>query len=136
MWQNRYKKLLANQTFFRWLLVGTTSLILDIGVFALGYQATTSVFRANLLAAAISTTFNYSAHYFWTFTSKTKHRGTITRYAGNVFFLWLTSSLLIKFLIDAGVEPNSSKFLSLVLILPINFFTLRKFVYNRKSKLP
>jgi putative flippase GtrA len=135
VWRNKFKRLLANKTFFRWLLVGTTSLILDIGAFTLGYQTTTSVFAANFFAAAISTTFNYSAHYFWTFTAKSKHRSTITRYAGNIFLLWLASSLLIKFLIDAGLSPISSKFYSLALILPINFFTLRQFVYRRKSKL-
>jgi len=120
----------SDRTFIRWFIVGITSLFLDIGGFALGLEISTSIFIANFIAAILSTSFNYLAHYFWTFNSKGRHGGTILRYYLNIFFLFIGSTLLIQLLILNGLEPLVAKILSLVLILPLNFLTLKFFVYK------
>lgn len=120
----------AEPTFVRWFIVGITSLAIDICGFALGLEIAESVFVANLISAILSTSFNYLAHYFWTFNSKVRHGKTILRYYLNIFFLWIGSSLLIKLLILNGFGPLVAKVLSLVLILPLNFLTLKFLVYK------
>ena len=118
----------AEPTFVRRFFVGVTSLTIDICGFALGLEISNSVFVANFIAAILSTSFNYLAHYFWTFNSKGHHSKTILRFYLNIFFLWIGSSLLIKLLISNSFEPLVAKVLSLVLILRLNFFTLKFFV--------
>ena len=120
----------AEPTFVRWFIVGLTSLAIDICGFALGLEISESVFVANFIAAMLSTSFNYLAHYFWTFKSKGRHGKTILRYYLNIFLLWIGSSLLIKLLILNGYGPLVAKVLSLVLILPLNFLMLKFFVYK------
>lgn len=120
----------SDRTFIRWFIVGSTSLFIDIGGFAVGLEISTSIFIANLIAAILSTSFNYLAHYFWTFNSKGNHAKTILRYYLNIFTLWIASSLLIKLLILSSFEPLVAKVLSLILILPLNFLTLKLFVYR------
>jgi putative flippase GtrA len=120
----------AEPTFVRWFIVGVSSLAIDICGFALGLEISESIFVANFIAAILSTSFNYLAHYFWTFESKGRHGRTILRYYSNIFFLWIGSSLLIQILILNSFEPLVAKVVSLILILPLNFFTLKFFVYK------
>ena len=121
-------------TFIKWLLVGSTSLLLDIVVFTYSYYLIEIVFVSNFIAAMISTSFNYLAHYFWTFDSVSAHRNTLMRYFLNILFLWVTSSLIIEVFISNGLGEVSSKVLSLCILLPFNFFILRKYVYFNSSE--
>lgn len=114
----------------RWFIVGVTSLVIDVYGFTLGSEITESIFVANFIATALSSCFNYLAHYFWTFNSKDSHIRTILRYYMNIFLIWIMSSLLIKLLILNGLDSLVAKILSLVLILPSNFLTLKFFVYK------
>ena len=123
----------AEPTFIRWFIVGVTSLAIDICGFALGLEISESIFVANFIAAILSTSFNYLAHYFWTFNSKGRHGRTILRYYLNILFLWIWSSLLIKLFILNGFGPLVAKVLSLVLILPLNFLTLKFLVYKKNQ---
>ena len=121
-------------TFIKWLLVGSTSLLLDIVVFTYSYYLIEIVFVSNFIAAMISTSFNYLAHYFWTFDSVLVHRNTLMRYFLNILFLWVTSSLIIEVLINNGLGEVLSKVLSMCILLPFNFFILRKYVYFNSSE--
>ena len=123
-----------NPTFIKWLLVGSTSLLLDIVVFTYSYYLIEIVFVSNFIAAMISTSFNYLAHYFWTFDSVLVHRNTLMRYFLNILFLWVTSSLIIEVLINNGLGEVLSKVLSMCILLPFNFFILRKYVYFNSSE--
>ena len=121
-------------TFIKWLLVGSLSLLLDIVVFTYSYYLIEIVFVSNFIAAMISTFFNYLAHYFWTFDSVSGHRKTLIRYFLNILFLWVTSSLIIQVLISNGLREVLSKILSMCILLPFNFFVLRKYVYFNSSE--
>lgn len=125
---------LLNPTILKWAYVGSASLLLDISVFSLTFRILSSVLLANLLAAVISTSFNYSAHLFWTFESKTSHKESLAKYLFNILALWLVSSTIISVLVNSGFGPVNSKIISLLIVLPLNYFTLSKFVYREKSK--
>ena len=119
-------------TFIKWSFVGSISLLLDIGVFTYTYQLIEIVTISNFVAAVFSTTFNYLAHYFWTFNSVTKHRSTLKRYLLNIVFLWATGSMVIIILLSNGVSEVFSKAISMSILLPFNYFVLRKYVYFEK----
>jgi putative flippase GtrA len=121
-------------TFIKWLFVGSTSLLLDIGVFTYTYYLLEIVIVSNFIAAVISTTFNYFAHYFWTFDSVSAHRKTVLRYFLNIVFLWVMSSLIIEVLMSNGLREVLSKILSMCILLPFNYFILRKYVYFDSSE--
>ncbi len=121
-------------TFIKWLLVGSTSLLLDIVVFTYLYYLIEIVFVSNFIAAVVSTTFNYFAHYFWTFDSVSAHRKTVLRYFLNILFLWVMSSLIIEVLMSNGLREVLSKILSMCILLPFNYFVLRKYVYFDSSE--
>lgn len=120
--------------FLKWLAVGVISLFIDTLTFTISFQAVKQVFVSNLIAATFSTSFNYAAHYFWTFNSNSKHKETLIKYIINVTLIWLISSLLIKSLIEINFIPIYAKLLSLIIILPINFLILKKFIYNGSTK--
>ena len=128
----RVRKFLT-PTFIKWLLVGSISLFLDIGVFTYSYYLIETVMLSNLLAAIISTSFNYLAHYFWTFNSVREHRSTLKRYLLNIVFLWATGSLIIVILLSNGVSGVFSKIMSMSILLPFNYFALRKYVSLEKN---
>ncbi len=121
-------------TFVKWLLVGSMSLLLDIVVFTYSYYLIEIVIVSNFIAAVISTTFNYFAHYFWTFDSVSAHRKTVLRYFLNIVFLWVVSSLIIEVLMSNGLREVLSKILSMCILLPFNYFVLRKYVYFDSSE--
>ena len=118
--------------FTKWLFVGFSSLILDISIFTLIFHRTEKILLSNFLAALCSTTFNYLMHYFWTFSSLTKHRKSLLRYVINICVIWVVGTGLIKILIMTGFIPFLAKLIAMALILPVNYFSLKFFVYKGK----
>jgi putative flippase GtrA len=120
-------------TFFRWALVGSFSLFLDIAIFALCYHLSSLVVVSNLIAAIASTSLNYSAHYFWTFQTRINHRQSLSRYILNIGFLWVVSTGLIQVFIEFEIMAINAKILSLLVVLPLNYISLSKFVYKNRA---
>jgi putative flippase GtrA len=117
-------------TFFRWFLVGLFSLFLDIALFAYVFELTNLIIFSNFLASIVSTSFNYTTHYFWTFKSEINHKQSLFRYFLNICILWILGTILIKIFLMMNFSAIYSKSLSLLIVLPLNFFTLSKFVYK------
>ena len=118
--------------FTKWLIVGFSSLILDVYVFKLVFDRTEKVLLSNFLAALSSTVFNYLMHYFWTFSSLTKHRESLLRYILNICVIWIVGTGLIKTLIVIGSTPLLAKLIAMALVLPVNYFSLKIFVYRAR----
>ena len=116
--------------FTKWLIVGFSSLILDVSIFTLIFDRTEKVLLSNFLAALCSTVFNYLMHYFWTFSSLTKHRESLLRYILNICVIWIVGTGLIKTLIMIGSTPLLAKLIAMALVLPVNYFSLKIFVYR------
>ena len=116
---------------WRWALVGVTTAIIDYITFISMYSVITSVLIANFFAGLVSISFNYSAHYFCSFKSQTNHTKAGLKYLINLITFWSLSTLMLKALITAGVDPKIAKLLPIPIIAPLSFISLRFFVFKK-----
>ena len=71
---------------WRWAIVGVNTVLIDYMIFVGMYSVITSVLVANFIAGLFSITFNYFAHYFWSFTSEADHSKAGSKYLINTVF--------------------------------------------------
>jgi len=116
---------------WRWALVGVTTTIMDYVIFVLAYSVITSVLIANFISGLISISFNYSAHYFWSFRSQTDHTKTGIKYLINLITFWSLNTLILKALITAGLDPKLAKLTPIPIIAPLSFVALKYFVFKK-----
>ena len=116
---------------WRWALVGVTTTVIDYIIFISIYSVITSVLVANFFAGLISIGFNYSAHYFWSFKSQTDHTKAGLKYLINLITFWSISTLILKILITAGLDPKIAKLMPIPIIAPLSFISLKFFVFKK-----
>ena len=116
---------------WRWALVGVTTAIIDYTIFISMYSVISSVLIANFAAGLLSIGFNYTAHYFWSFKSHTDHAKAGLKYLINLITFWSLSTILLKALITAGVDPKIAKLIPIPIIAPLSFISLRFFVFKK-----
>ena len=119
----------------RWALVGVTTALIDYAIFISMYSVIISVLAANFLAGVVSLSFNYSAHYFWSFKSQTDHTKAGLKYLINLITFWSISTILLKILISSGINPKIAKLIPILIIAPLSFISLRFFVFNKANNL-
>jgi putative flippase GtrA len=117
---------------FRWALVGVSTAIIDYVIFISLYSVITSVLVANFFAGLVSLSFNYSAHYFWSFKSHTDHTKSGLKYLINLITFWSISTLLLKTLITSGLDPKIAKLMPILIIAPLSFISLKFFVFKSR----
>lgn len=115
----------------RWGLVGTSTTVIDYLIFILIYSITTSVLIANFCAGLFSISFNYSAHYSWTFKSAADHGKSGFKFLLNLITFWSLSTIFIKILINSGIDPKIAKLVPIPFIAPLSFLSLRFIVFKR-----
>ena len=120
---------------WRWALVGVTTTVIDYVIFISIYSVITSVLVANSFAGLVSLSFNYSAHYFWSFKSQTDHTKAGLKYLINLISFWSISTLLLKILITSGLDPKIAKLMPIPIIAPLSFISLRFFVFKKANNL-
>jgi len=120
---------------FRWAIVGVTTAVIDYIIFISMYSVITSVLVANFFAGLVSLSFNYSAHYFWSFKSQTDHTKAALKYLINLITFWSISTLLLKILITSGIDPKIAKLMPIPIIAPLSFISLRFFVFKKANNL-
>ena len=118
---------------WRWVIVGITTAMIDYTIFILMYSVITSVLVANFCAGLFSITFNYLAHYFWSFKSEADHSKSGVKYLLNLVIFWSAGTLLLKGLITAGIDPKIAKLIPIPFIAPLSFLSLRFFVFKKKT---
>jgi putative flippase GtrA len=118
---------------WRWALVGITTTIIDYLIFISMYSVITSVLIANFLAGLFSITFNYLAHYFWSFKSQADHSKSGIKYLINLVIFWSAGTLLLKILITAGIDPKIAKLIPIPFIAPLSFLSLKFYVFKKKA---
>jgi putative flippase GtrA len=118
---------------WRWALVGITTTVIDYLIFISMYSVITSVLIANFCAGLFSITFKYLAHYFWSFKSQADHSKSGIKYLLNLVIFWSTGTLLLKVLITAGIDPKIAKLIPILFIAPLNFLSLKFYVFKKKS---
>ena len=133
--QNLLVLLKNRRSLWRWALVGVTTALIDYVIFISMYSVIISVLVANFISGLISLSFNYSAHYFWSFKSQTDHRKAGLKYLINLITFWSISTLVLKILITSGFDPKIAKLIPIPIIAPLSFITLRYFVFDRANNL-
>jgi putative flippase GtrA len=118
---------------WRWALVGITTTVIDYLIFISMYSVITSVLIANFLAGLFSITFNYLAHYFWSFKSEANHGKSGVKYLVNLVIFWFAGTLLLQVLITAGIDPKLAKLIPIPFIAPLSFLSLKFFVFKKKT---
>ena len=118
---------------WRWALVGTTTAVIDYLIFISMYSVITSVLIANFCAGLFSITFNYLAHYFWSFKSQADHSNSGVKYLINLIIFWSLGTLLLKVLITAGIDPKIAKLIPIPFIAPLSFLSLKFYVFKKKA---
>ena len=117
---------------WRWAIVGTLTTAIDYLIFIGMYSEITSVLVANFLAGLFSITFNYLAHYFWSFKSEADHSKSGSKYLINLIVFWSLGTLLLRGLITSGIDPKIAKLIPIPLIAPLSFLSLKFFVFKKK----
>ena len=115
----------------RWALVGVATAVIDYILFISMYSVIISVLVANFFAGLVSLSFNYSAHYFWSFRSQTDHTKTGIKYLINLITFWSLNTLILKALITAGLDPKLAKLTPIPIIAPLSFVSLKYFVFKK-----
>ena len=100
---------------WRWALVGATTTIIDYIIFISLYSVITSVLVANFCAGLASVSFNYAAHYFWSFKSRSDHKKAGIKYLINLITFWSISTLILKILIGTGIDPKIAKLIPIII---------------------
>ena len=118
---------------WRWALVGITTTVIDYLIFISMYSVITSVLIANFFAGLFSITFNYIAHYFWSFKSQADHSKSGIKYLVNLVIFWSAGTLLLKVLITAGIDPKIAKLIPIPFIAPLSFLSLKFYVFKKKA---
>ena len=116
----------------RWFIVGSTTFVIDTTIFVAAFHLTHLGIFANLVSGAISTTFNYLAHYKWSFASDRSHRQSTVFYLMAFFTFLGLGTLILDFLIDTGLSAFLAKVVTTAFIAPISFLMM-KFVTFRKA---
>jgi putative flippase GtrA len=117
----------------RWVIVGISTTTTDYFIFISLYGPIDSVVIANFISAFVATLLNYYSHHKWTFKSQQDHSKSGVRYFINLVFWWVISTLLIKGLITIEVDPKIAKLIPILVISPINYFTLNHLVFKKQS---
>ena len=117
---------------WRWALVGITTAVIDYLIFISMYSVIASVLIANFCAGLFSITFNYLAHYFWSFKSQTDHSKSGLKYLVNLVIFWSLGTLLLKGLITTGIDPKIAKLIPIPFIAPLSFLSLKFYVFKKK----
>ena len=116
---------------WRWALVGSATTIIDYVIFISLYSVITSVLVANFCAGLASVSFNYAAHYFWSFKSRSDHTKAGIKYLINLITFWSISTLMLKTLINTGLDPKIAKLIPIPIIAPLSFLSLRFLVFKK-----
>ena len=117
---------------WRWAIVGTITVVIDYFIFLGMYSVIASVLVANFVAGLFSITFNYLAHYFWSFKSEADHGKSGSKYFINLIIFWSVGTLFLKGLITAGIDPKIAKLIPIPVIAPLSFLSLKFFVFKEK----
>ena len=116
---------------WRWALVGATTTIIDYITFISLYSVITTVLVANFYAGLVSVSFNYAAHYFWSFKSRSDHTKAGIKYLINLITFWSISTIMLKTLISVGLDPKIAKLIPIPIIAPLSFLSLKFLVFKK-----
>jgi putative flippase GtrA len=119
------------RSMWRWALVGTLTAVIDYFIFLFLYSLIPSVLFANFFSGLASLTFNYLAHYFWSFKSASDHKQSGARYLINLIVIWSLGTVFLKILITSGIDPRIAKIIPVLVTAPGSYISLNYFVFKK-----
>ena len=123
--------LIRNNTLLRWAVVGTTTSAIDYLIFIALFSLISSVIISNFFSGICSVTFNYLAHYSWSFKSNSNHSKSILKYFMNFFISWILGTLLLNYFITSGIDSKIAKLIPILIIAPLSFLSLKILVFKK-----
>jgi len=124
------------RSMWRWALVGILTAVIDYFIFLFLYSIISSVLFANFFSGLASLTFNYLAHYFWSFKSASDHKQSGARYLINLVVIWSLGTVFLKILITSGIDPRIAKIIPVLVTAPGSYISLNYFVFKKVKKQP
>ena len=124
------------RSMWRWGLVGTLTAVIDYFIFLFLYSLIPSVLFANFFSGLVSLTFNYLAHYFWSFKSASDHKQSGVRFLINLVVIWSLGTVFLKILITSGIDPHIAKIIPVLASAPLSYLSMNYFVFKKAPKQP
>ena len=126
-------KRLLSKSSARWFIVGSSTFLIDTGLFLFVLSLTDIVIASNLFSGAIATLFNYLSHYHWSFASDREHKQSTVIYLVFFFIFAFLGTSLVVTLVNSGLEPAFAKVGTALIIAPISFFIMKFVTFRRRS---
>ena len=120
-------------SFFRYLLIGGTTFVLDFGIFNfLSVMLDVKPIVANLTSTFLSLFYNFSMSNFWTFKlGKVQQMKKLSRYAVLAVINYIFGNLAMYFFIeDTTLNHNLAKAIITMMIVSWNFVLYKKWVFK------
>jgi putative flippase GtrA len=113
-----------------WGLVGLVSNGIDYTIFLVCHRLSGSIPLSNLLSVLTSSVFNFYMHRTRTFQNNSRLGPQIWRYLSYQVLIWILGTGLITLLHHFGAPIGTAKLLPLIIIAPVNYFSLKYIVYK------
>ena len=92
---------------------------------------TINAVAASASSYAISAVFNYTANYYWTFNSDTKHLQALPKFALASILVLAINTLLFWFFLRTGLHYLVAQVVSTIITLFINFSIHKIWIYRK-----
>lgn len=120
-------------SFFRYLLIGTTTFIIDFGIFNfMSLKMDVKPIVANLTSTFLSLFFNFSMSNFWTFKlGNSQQLKKLSRYAFLAVFNYIFGNVAMYGFIEyTDINHNLAKALITITVVAWNFLLYKKWVFK------
>ena len=115
--------------FFRYSVVGLSTLILDQSLFLIIYRFNKSIIMTNILSTSLTLIYNYISHRVFTFKSTSNFLRTSLLYLIVLILNISIGTALVHFLFLSGFNIFLSKLISILILLPLTFNS-SKFIFK------
>lgn len=128
------RKKIVSRQFLRYLLVGASAWVVDFVIFIALYSVI-GIVGAQTLARITGALVSFAGHKVFVFDDRQFSQGTVWRQAYQYLLLWLISyaisvGCILLFIDLFMLHPIVSKLITEVIIIFINFVTMRRFIFT------
>lgn len=120
-------------SFFRYLLIGTSTFVIDFGLFnLLSLGAGVKPIVANLTSTFLSLFFNFTMSNFWTFKlGKARQLKKLSKYAVLAVFNYIFGNVAMYLFIEyTDINHNVAKAIITITVVAWNFLLYKKWVFR------
>lgn len=122
-------------SFFRYLLIGTSTFVIDFGIFNfMSLYLDTKPIVANLTSTFLSLFFNFTMSNFWTFRlGNAQQMKKLSKYAVLAIFNYIFGNLAMYGFIEyTDLNHNLAKAIVTITVISWNFLLYKKWVFKEE----